>query len=55
MKKPLLNQEERECIRLKTFTGSYLELYLATKQLERSVYKEHGYIGLYLLRRIKIF
>lgn len=43
MKRPLLNQDQREHIRLNTLHGAYLNLHLANMGIKRAAYKEGGY------------
>jgi len=43
MKRPLLNLEQRESIRLDTYSGAFLRLHLAFKKLERETYRDSNY------------
>ena len=52
MKKPLLNQEQREAIRLDTYYGAHLKLNLAVKGFLRAVYREDGCIAMKKAERI---
>lgn len=58
MRKPLLNLEQRNEIRLDTFRGAQLELFLARKRLSRDIYRENGWIAMkisnWLIDRIKL-
>jgi hypothetical protein len=44
MKKLLLNQQEREAVRLGTFIGAQIKLNLAIMRLKRDTYRQHGYL-----------
>ncbi len=52
MKKPILNQEEREHIKHDTHRGSYLRIFIESKKLQREMYRDYGCIGVWILKML---
>ena len=46
MKRPLLNMDQRQSIRLETLEGATLEMNLAVQHLRRDVYKTKGWLAM---------